>query len=807
MKTLFLQITIFCLFPLFCFASPGTITDHIHIDQFGYRSAAYKLAIISNPQTGYNATASFSPGSTYELRRWSDDVVVHSASITAWNSGATHAQSGDKVWWYDFSTYTTSGEFYVYDPTNNVGSNKFIIGDGVYNDVLKQAMRTFYYQRCGIAKTVTNGGNWNDAPCHVGSLQDTDCRSSASPNNASTSKDLSGGWHDAGDYNKYVNYAWSSVHDLLFAYQENSLIFGDDYNIPESGNGIPDIMDEIKWELDWMLKMQNWDGSTLMKISVSCWQAASPPSADSAQRMYGTAESSATRVVASLFAHASIVFASLGNANMNIYADTLKARAELAWTWLQANTSTSSYSNNGFCSSNPELDFNTQVEAMIGAAAFLYAATGNTVYRTYFDNNYTSIRPYSWTFWYAFQSTIQDIMLYYASLAGATTSVKNNIQNNCISSVNSNNSDFLMAWNNETDAYRAYMSDGNYVWGSNMWKANSALIFYNLVTHNLSPANASAYTNAAESFLHFAHGANPMNKVMLSNMYDYGGEDVCDEIYHAWFWDGTDYDNAQTSVYGPAPGFISGGINPNFSPDGSCSCTLEPPQNQPIQKAYKDWNTSFPENSWEITEPSISYQAAYVKLLSKFASSGGALPLELRSFSAILKDKEYVELNWEAIIANDFQHFEIEKSANGINFEKIGIRTPTPSHAADNYQLFDYTPFIGNNYYRLKMVDLDGTFEYSKIALVKVLSGVEFNIAPNPASTNFKIYLSSEQVLGEVEIEIFDATGSLIFSENPSISFNSLTKNISISDWDAGVYIIRIKMQGQEFVKKIVINK
>ena len=78
---------------------------------------------------------------------------------------------------------------------------------------------------------------------------------------------------------------------------------------------------------------------------------------------------------------------------------------------------------------------------------------------------------------------------------------------------------------------------------------------------------------------------------MLTNMGGYGAESSCDEMYHAWFGDGTDYDNAQTSPIGPPPGYMTGGFNGYFTPDPACACVLSPPQNQPIQKSYKDWNT------------------------------------------------------------------------------------------------------------------------------------------------------------------------------------------------------------------------
>ena len=80
--------------------------------------------------------------------------------------------------------------------------------------------------------------------------------------------DLSGGWFDAGDTNKYVTFASEAVHGLLAAYRRYPDVFDDDVGIPESGNGIPDIIDEVKWEIDWLERMQMDDGGVLTKVGL-----------------------------------------------------------------------------------------------------------------------------------------------------------------------------------------------------------------------------------------------------------------------------------------------------------------------------------------------------------------------------------------------------------------------------------------------------------------------------------------------------------------------------------------------------------
>ncbi|MEW6469471.1 MAG: glycoside hydrolase family 9 protein [Bacteroidota bacterium] len=624
-------------------AAPPTVDDHIKIDQFGYRPGDKKVAVISNPQAGYNSTSPFTPGTNYEVRRWSDDLTVFSGTITAWNGGATQSQSGDKVWWFDFSALTTPGNYYVFDVSNNVGSYQFAISDCVYLGTLKQALRVFYYQRCGMPKSAPYAQTgWTDGSCHLGSLQDTDCRLYNNLN-SSTSRDLSGGWHDAGDYNKYVNFTFETMIDLMLAYAENPSVWGDDYNIPESGNGVPDLLDEVKYELDWLLRMQENDGSVLSIVGVANYASTSPPSADNAQRVYGPATTSASFTASALFALGAIQFNSIGN---TAYANTLQSAAISAYNWASANPNVTFYNTGLIGAGEQETGSYERLVRQMSAAVFLFALTGNTAYRTFFDNNYTQMHLIMWSYAYPFESGQQDMMLYYASLSNATPTVANAIRNAYRNSLQTNNADNLPAYLNQTDAYRAHLSDNNYTWGSNTTKGRQGIMFTNMLVYNLDPGNNTNYRNAALGYINYFHGINPTAFAYLSNMGGYGAENSINEFYHAWFTDGSAlWDRAGVSTYGPAPGYVPGGANPSYNVDPCCpgncnpnnalcnSSLVTPPLNQPIQKSYRDWNTGWPQNSWTITEAGIYTQASYVRLLSWFVSSsclltGSQLPQE-----------------------------------------------------------------------------------------------------------------------------------------------------------------------------------
>ena len=627
MKTALRLIPFFGIFSSPLFAQ--TVSPHLKIDQFGYLPGAVKIAVIADPQTGFNASESYTPGNTLELRRASDHSVAFSAAPAIWKNGATDAISGDKAWWFDFSNVSTAGEYYVFDPANNTRTESFRVAADVYDELLKTAMRTFYYQRCGTPKTDQFAdAKWADpAPCHVGANQDAQCQLHSNPSPASE-RDLSGGWHDAGDYNKYVNFALGPVLDLCVGYLENPGVWADNYGIPESGNGTPDLLDELKWELDWLLKMQESDGSVLCVVGGG---NASPASADVANRRYGPATTSASFSAAAMFAAGSLVFEQVGNV---AYSDQLRAAAADAWAWAKAHPGVTYYNTGVLAAGEQEVDAYGLFVSRLCAAIYLYDITGEAEYKTWVESNYTQHHLVQWTWASMYEMPGIDALLRFAGLPGVSSAVAAQIRNTYSNSI-STAGDYLGGFNSQSDPYRAYLGDGNYVWGSNQIKSKVGIGLYNMLTHNLNAAQHPKFRDAATGYLHYLHGVNPLNLCYLTNMAAFGAENSAREMYHVWFGDGTAWDNALTSSKGPAPGFLTGGPNKYFNVDGCCpnncgstqnnalcaTATLQPPLNQPAMKSYKDWNTSWPQNSWQVTEPAIYYQAAYIRLLSKFVQS------------------------------------------------------------------------------------------------------------------------------------------------------------------------------------------
>lgn len=602
----------------------------IVVDQFGYLPNQDKVAVIRDPQMGFDVNDSFTPGNVYDLVDTTTHQAVFSAPVVTWNNGETDASSGDRAWHFDFSSFTQSGEYYVRDTQRNVKSATFKIANNVYAPVLRAAVRTFFYQRAGQEKSAAHAGiGWADGASHVGPNQDRNARLYSAPHDWSTERDLSGGWYDAGDMNKYTAWTAGYVIDLLHAYLVNPSIWTDDYNIPESGNGVPDILDEVKWGLDWLSKMQESNGSVLSIVGVA---HASPPSAATGPSYYGPASSQATISSAAAFALGAKVLGTVP-AYSN-YANGLRTRATNAWNWYSANPNVEFRNNDsangsqglgaGQQETGPETRFTTQITAAI----YLYDATGNNTYRNFVDQNYSQTHVIQWGHVLPYRPQIQQALLHYTSLPTATTTTVSNVKNAYSGSLYS--ASYWGKVDDKTDPYMAHLYE--YVWGSNAVKSIQGHMYASLALYGMSSntRDANANLNAAANYLHYMHGVNPLNMVYLTNMGSLGAENSANEIFHSWFADGSArWDSVKTSTYGPPPGFIPGGPNsssygwddrcPQISP--LCGATLpSPPAGQPHQKSYKDFNDGWPLGSWSVTENSNGYQTAYIRLLANFVN-------------------------------------------------------------------------------------------------------------------------------------------------------------------------------------------
>jgi hypothetical protein len=610
-------------------APAANVAKFIMVDQFGYLPNRRKVALLRFPKVGYDSTQSYWP-QQLQVVNVANGSVVYTAWPQDWNQLKTDDSSGDQVWHFDFSQVTTPGTYEIVDPTANQRSARFEIGENVYRNVLIQAVRALFYQRAGQAKSAANAGaGWADGASHLKAGQDSQARRFLDKNNAATARDLRGGWFDAGDFNKYTSWGAGYVQDLLDAYSQNPTIWTDDFNLPESYNGIPDLLDEVKWGLDWLVRMQNSDGSVLSIVGLS---HASPPSAATGPSYYGDASTSATLAAAAAYAHGAKVFGGLNNAAMNTYAADLLSRAKRAWAWAVANPNVVFRNNDaangtsGLGAGQQETDDAGRLQLRLFAAIKLFAATGEATYRDYVDAHYTEEPMFAQWYMSAFNAGSARTLLYYASLPGASAGVAGAIRTRYLDLWGRSDYGGWGAIDAQRDPYRAYITD--YTWGSNGVKAQAGTLFADESYYGISRHSADQVADAAADYLHYLHGVNPFGKVYLTNMTSFGAERSVNQIFHAWFTDGSAlWDSAATSTYGPAPGFLVGGPNYNqWDWDSRCpgisaacgSARPTPPYGQPPQKSYLDFNDGWPLNSWPISENSNGYQTAYIRLLARF---------------------------------------------------------------------------------------------------------------------------------------------------------------------------------------------
>lgn len=580
---------------------------HILVDQFGYRPQDQKIAVIRKTSSLRRENIE-SKRSIFDVLNISTGKVVYSGNAVLWNQGKIHSQSGDITSQFDFSSVNKPGR-YIIQSRAGEKSFPFEIADNVYRKVLLAATRMYFYQRSGFAKRSPYADSrWQDEAAFLGANQDTEARFVNDKQNAALGRDVRGGWFDAGDTNKYVTFAAYPVQQLLHAYTQNPAVWTDDFNLPESGNGIPDVIDEIRFELDWLQRMQDDDGGVFIKVGVLDTKYAERPSLDKRPRFYGPKCSSATISVAGMFSHAALVFRKFPE--LTQYADDLNQKAIKAWRWFELNPLETTCDTQEIRAGDADKTVQEQIGDAVAAAAYLSALTGESKYTDYIKEHLAKTQPFLDDVWSRYQPTQGDALLFYTQLPKADNSLRKIIMERFKLLIRTNLSAYGDA--GKLDPYYAYMPDDQHHWGSNFVKANYGNTNYDVVLYRLSPESAQRYENRALNSLHYLHGVNPLGIVYLTNMYQAGAEYSANEMYHEWFGKGI-YSNALTSPNGPAPGYMTGG--PNKSYTGSA-----PLRQQPPMKAYLDSNDS-KLKMWEVTEPSIVYQGAYIKLLSKFVSN------------------------------------------------------------------------------------------------------------------------------------------------------------------------------------------
>jgi endoglucanase len=326
-------------------------SEFIHVNQIGYPLNGAKKAVVLGVKRRYELLDAV----TY-IPVWSGETL----------EGETNDAATENIWsTLDFTLFQQPGTFVIH--IEGMGqSHPFEVSIAPYHAVRTALLKSFYYQRCGVVLQEEFAGIWNHDACHLdeGLVHGTEER-----------RPSAGGWHDAGDYGKYVVPAAKAIADLLLAYEQFPSSWQESIGILESGNGIPDLLNESRFELNWLLLMQREDGAIYHKLTTRRFPGLDVmPEEDLEELVFSMVSYTATGTFAAAMAMSARVYRPFDS----VFADNCLRVAEKAWNWLE------SAERIGFRNSpdifTGEYGDERLEDERYWAAAELYRSTGNTKY-------------------------------------------------------------------------------------------------------------------------------------------------------------------------------------------------------------------------------------------------------------------------------------------------------------------------------------------------------------------------------------------------------------------------------------------
>jgi endoglucanase len=541
-------------------------TPDIKVDQVGYLPDAPKVALV----------VSKAAGDTFAVRRVRDRQVVLRGTLSA---PVAEANSGDSVRAADFSTLTETGEFFVDAGAAGV-SWPFAIARDVYARAFYLAMRSFYGQRCGTAVDLgPEFPGYRHEACHR--------ENAYHPTSGKAGAKTAGnkGWHDAGDYGRYIVNSGLSTGTLLWTYE----LFADRVrtvrlNIPESGDDTPDILNEIRWNLEWMLSMQDGDGGVFHKQTSERFCDFVVPEQDTlASVVIGTGRepfksTCATADFAAVMAVAARAYQPFDAA----FAGAALEAARKAFAWAAQHPDVL-FTNPEGIGTGAYGDRDCSDE-LLWAAAELWRTTRDGPYLEYFTGHYGAhlarIRPAGPAAW----GQVAPMALWTYVLGGGTGEAADTIRKASVAAAD------VIAARTEADGYRTSLVRTDYIWGSNSVAANYGL---QLIVANALAPNPRYLTAAADN-LHYLLGRNTLSLSWVTQV----GANPFTHPHHRP--SGADK-NAE-----PWPGLLAGGPNGRKQ---------DPAMNRlpdlPPAKMYIDDQESYASN-----EVAINWNAPLVFLLA-----------------------------------------------------------------------------------------------------------------------------------------------------------------------------------------------
>jgi endoglucanase len=318
-----ISITMSAVVSLSVYAQTAPVSADIRLNQIGFYPDGQKIAII----TGSGASR-FSVMSADKKKSLYSGTLRQSRK-PALNGKSTHIA--------DFTALNKPGKYVLF--VKEAGySFPFEIKSDVLNEVAVATIKAFYYQRTSTALPEKYAAKWHRAAGHP------DDRIMIHPSAATASRPTGAiisapkGWYDAGDYNKYIVKSGVTMGTLLSLCEDfPGYIAKLKTNIPESNNKTPDVLDEIVWNLRWMLAMQDpEDGGVYHKLTTAKFAGFVMPEATNAPRYVVQKGTAATLDFAAVTAQASRLLKSYTQDYPGL-ADSCLAAAAIAWKWAERN--------------------------------------------------------------------------------------------------------------------------------------------------------------------------------------------------------------------------------------------------------------------------------------------------------------------------------------------------------------------------------------------------------------------------------------------------------------------------------------
>lgn len=262
-----------------------------------------------------------------------------------------------------------------------------------------------------------------------------------------------------------------------------------------------------------------------------------------------------------------------------------------------------------------------------------------------------------------------------------------------------------------------------------------------------------------------------------------------------------------TSIYNQGPSL------PRISVVGSASITVNIPMTASTWYRYQ---LVFVANAATMTlrcdhlTGSVSYASLDGFSLNPSAPCGPiVLPIELMNFDVTVFGNDKVQLKWITAMEKNNDHFVIERSKDGVNFEAVTrVEGAKNSNVNLSYGAYDTEPLSGISYYRLKQVDTDGSFEYSDLRAVEMKGNgkdEDFTLVPNPASGEVAVNFICKFAANEI-INVYDNRGYLVLSKEVVCAEGANNTKLDISSLKNGLYFVFLNTKDKTYKSKLVVN-